>query len=143
MKKATYSSWSDWRLLFLCLKFWMILITVTIMLITVTTIPMISSAIKRDSSIHVFPVCTTSKKYRKFQFIIGWEPTAIRLIMLFVDLFIAQIIRTYNRFSHIFNKKKIYTPKVVVKAVEKPEEVVNAIVSACNRCTCCRTDLLL
>ena len=50
--------------------------------------------------------------------------------MLFVDLFIAQIIRTYNRFSHIFNKKKIYTPKVVVKAVEKPEEVVNAIVSA-------------
>ena len=95
----------------------MILITVTIILITVTAIPMISSAIKRDSSIHVFPVCTTSKKYRKFQFIIGWKPTAIRLIMLFVDLFIAQIIRTYNRFSHISHKKKIYTPKVVVKAV--------------------------
>ena len=100
------------------------------MLITVTTIPMISSAIKRDSSIHVFPVCTTSKKYRKFQFIIGWEPTAIRLIMLFVNLFIAHIIRTYNRFLHISHKKEIYTPKVVVKAVEKPEEVVNAIVSA-------------
>ena len=87
------------------------------MLITVTTIPMISSAIKRDSSIHVFPVCTTSKKYRKFQFIIGWEPTAIRLIMLFVDLFIAYITRTYNRFLHLSHKKKIYTPKVVVKAV--------------------------
>ena len=95
----------------------MILITVTIILITVTTIPMISSAIKRDSSIHVFPVCTTSKKYRKFQFIIGWEPTAIRLIMLFVDLFIAYITRTYNRFLHLSHKKKIYTPKVVVKAV--------------------------
>ena len=91
---------------------------------------MISSAIKRDSSIHVFPVCTTSKKYRKFQFIIGWEPTAIRLIMLFVDLFIAYITRTYNRFLHILHIKKIDTPKVVVKAVEKPEEVVNAIVSA-------------
>ncbi len=103
----------------------MMLITVTIILITVTVIPMISSAIKRDSSIHVFPVCTTSKKYRKFQFIIGWEPTAIRLIMLFVDLFIAYITRTYNRFSHIFNKKKIYTPKVVVKAVEKDEPTVD------------------
>ena len=94
------------------------------MLITVTTIPMISSAIKRDSSIHVFPVCTTSKKYRKFQFIIGWEPTAIRLIMLFVDLFIAYITRTYNRFLHLSHKKKIYTPKVVVKAVEKDEPTV-------------------
>ena len=54
--------------------------------------------------------------------IIGLEPTAIRLIMLFVDLFIAYITRTYNRFLHISHKKKIYTPKVVVKAVEKPEE---------------------
>ena len=37
--------------------------------------------------------------------------------MLFVNLFIAHIIRTYNRFLHISHKKKIYTPKVVVKAV--------------------------
>ena len=37
--------------------------------------------------------------------------------MLFVDLFIAYITRTYNRFLHLSHKKKIYTPKVVVKAV--------------------------
>ncbi len=37
--------------------------------------------------------------------------------MLSVDLFIAYITRTYNRFLHISHKKKIYTPKVVVKAV--------------------------
>lgn len=32
--------------------------------------------------------------------------------------------RTYNCFSHISHKKKIYTPKVVVKAVEQDEPVV-------------------
>ena len=37
--------------------------------------------------------------------------------MLSVNLFIAYITRTYNRFLHISHKKKIYTPKVVVKAV--------------------------